>query len=292
MGDRQDGDNQQAQPGNFQQGQATDFGGPANFDDDAYGGKGPAFPSQSAFPTMEVHHSGDAARSLGITFAGRKWLLTLHQPIYRDMDNQPAQFIKLANVIVAILIVIGAFYRFIASFSGSIAVPYCDVQKFAEEFCVAGTDPSTCSIPIDPNGTAKGTEVSLNCEWVKQHTSLPSDGFELFIQACFVIYFGFVNLMEEINDRAVQGLMGQLTFMSTLHGRGLYLLFVSALLMSHSHSMLMVVSALVMTVAFGYLVLAVLCKYTGHGERLGVHAYQVQMNSDHGMQGGETQAAV
>jgi len=92
----------------------------------------------------------------------------------------------------------------------------------------------------------------------------------------YVLFLAGVNLTEEIKSDLVEWFMRPMGFMGNLSGRGLYYLFVSALVMSNSHSFLTGCGGTVMAIGFLYLVVYGVVKFTSYGDRLGVHAYENQ----------------
>ena len=71
-------------------------------------------------------------------------------------------------------------------------------------------------------------------------------------------------------EHLVKKFMNHLHFLATLWGRGLFYLFMSSVVMTHAHSILMTCGALVMTLAFLYIFLHFLSEYTLYGDALGI----------------------
>lgn len=222
------------------------------------------FPSFSA-PTV----TGTAEnRSLGMQVGQTTVTLGLHQPIYRNLDNQPAKILKVLNMAAAILLIMAALYRFIGGAGAHIK---CNQGKFNEDFC-GGKD---CKVEENPQTTeAVG---AIDCKlFMDRYISVPADGFTDFIITLYVLFLAVVNLTEEVKSHLVDWFMKPMGFMGNLSGRGLYYLFVSSLVMTKSHSFLTGVGGTVMAIGFLYLLIYVVVKYTAFGDRLGVHAYQEQ----------------
>ena len=99
---------------------------------------------------------------------------SLHQPIYRNMHDKPAIFFKCMNLVVALLLCASALYRLIASFGGHI------VQVRCKETVMTGL--------MVLNSTGSWT-TAVECSEVLPFVTVSPDGFELFVQSCFVAVF-------------------------------------------------------------------------------------------------------
>ena len=110
------------------------------------------------------------------------------------------------------------------------------------------------------------------------------DGFELFVQSCFILVFTGINVLEEGDYKRVADILDPyLTFLSNHLFRGLYLLFIASLIMTASHSFLLFSGAIAMTIGFLYMILWGLRHFTSHGETLGdgsAHDAQVPVPND------------
>ena len=180
------------------------------------------------------------------------------------MQDKPAIFFKIMNMIVAVLLCISAIYRFFASFSGHIVIVRCKNDIINDL--------------VDASGEG---QIEVECKDVLKHVEASPDGFELFVQSCFIIVFTSINVLEEFDYRRVAGVIDTyVNFMSSLIFRGLYLLFIASLVMTASHSFLLFSGALAMTVAFLYILLWGLSHFTSHGSRLGVQSYNPQPPDD------------
>merc|ERR1712216_69424 len=241
----------------YAQGQSHDFGG----SDDAYGGKG--LDGGIGGGVLSPGHG--SARTATLSLGGKTVPLSLNQPIYRNMQDKPAIFFKIMNCIVAIFLCAAAIYRFFASFGGHIVEIRC------KEDTITGLKNSS------------GTEVndSFDCADLLPFVEPSPDGFELFVQSCFVILFTSVNVLEEIDYNRVANIVNTYaSFMSSLAFRGLYLLFIASLVMTASHTFLLFAGALAMTVAFLYILLWGLSHFTSHGQSLGLEEYNQQIGND------------
>jgi len=196
--------------------------------------------------------------------------LGLHQPIYRNLDNQPAKILKFLNMIAAVLLLIGGLFRLAYSFEGAVVVPTCNQRSFNKDFCDGEKD---CQVEDEEKG------VELDCKAMMKYMSVPNDGFMDTIVSVYIIFFAVVNLVEEIKSEKVEWFMKPLGFMGNLSGRGLYYLFVSSLVLSNSHTPLAVFGGIVMGIAFIYLIVYAVCRFTTYGDRLGVHGYQQQADA-------------
>lgn len=207
---------------------------------------------------------GEDNRTATLSLGGKTLTLSLHQPIYRNMQDKPAIFFKIMNMIVAVLLCISAIYRFFASFSGHIVIVRCKNDIINDL--------------VDASGEG---QIEVECKDVLKHVEASPDGFELFVQSCFIIVFTSINVLEEFDYRRVAGVIDTyVNFMSSLIFRGLYLLFIASLVMTASHSFLLFSGALAMTVAFLYILLWGLSHFTSHGSRLGVQSYNPQPPDD------------
>jgi hypothetical protein len=100
---------------------------------------------------------------------------SLHQPIYRNMHDKPAIFFKCMNLVVALLLCASALYRLIASFGGHV------VQVRCKETVIKGL--------MVLNSTGGNEAVEVECSKVLPLVTVSPDGFELFVQSCFVSVF-------------------------------------------------------------------------------------------------------
>ena len=100
---------------------------------------------------------------------------SLHQPIYRNMHDKPAIFFKCMNLVVALLLCASALYRLMASFGGHI------VQVRCKETVITGL--------MVLNSTGCNGAVDVECSKVLPLVTVSPDGFELFVQSCFVSVF-------------------------------------------------------------------------------------------------------
>jgi hypothetical protein len=98
---------------------------------------------------------------------------SLHQPIYRNMHDKPAIFFKCMNLVVALLLCASALYRLVASFGGHIVQVRCK---------------ETAGLMI-LNSTVCNGAVDVECSKVLPLVTVSPDGFELFVQSCFVSVF-------------------------------------------------------------------------------------------------------
>mmetsp|Transcript_55554 Transcript_55554/g.81659 ORF Transcript_55554/g.81659 Transcript_55554/m.81659 type:complete len:269 (-) Transcript_55554:232-1038(-) len=238
------------QPSDFSQGQSQEFGAASG---DAYGDKGLA--SGGMAP------GGDSSsRTVPLTLAGKTIVLSLHQPIYRNMQDKPAIFFKMMNVVVSLLLCVSGLYRLVAGFWGHIVDVRCKSETF--------------ELPVLTNST-------IACKDILPFVTVSPDGFELFVQSCFVTAFTVINVLEEFDYKRVASIMEPyLSFMSNLLFRGLYLLFLASLIMTASHSFLLFTGALTMTTAFLYMILWGLSHHTSHGSKLGVQNYDTRVPDD------------
>eukprot|EP00960_Hanusia_phi_P077996 768766-Hanusia_phi.AAC.6 len=211
----------------IQQGRPPQMGGPANFDTDAYPSKVTSF---------AYGGSAEASnRTFAVTVSGRTFLFGLHQPVYRDMEDKTAQIFKFLNMICALLMIACGIYRFFASFSGRMVVESCDAPKLAAL-------QNTCNNSI----------TDITCGLVKDVIKIPADGFQIFIVSCFIIFFGVVIFIDEVRSDLVSWILQYVDAVNNILGRGLYLLLLSSIVMTSSHTFLL---------------------YTSLGERVGIHHY-------------------
>jgi len=162
--------------------------------------------------------SDSSNRMVSFTLGGKTIQLSVHQPIYRNMQDKPAIFFKIMNGVVGVLLLASCLYRFFASFSGHIVEVRC----------------KDAVITLALNDT----EVhGVDCALLLPYVSASPDGFELWVQSCFLIAFTSINVLEEFDYKRVAAILDPyLSFMSNLMFRGLYLLFISSLIMTASHS--------------------------------------------------------
>ena len=155
---------------------------------------------------------------VSVTLGGKTIHLSVHQPIYRNMQDKPAIFFKIMNGVVGVLLLASCLYRFFASFSGHIVEVRC----------------KDAVITLAVNGTQLK---DIDCTLLLPYVSASPDGFELWVQSCFLIAFTSINVLEEFDYKRVAAILDPyLSFMSNLMFRGLYLLFISSLIMTASHS--------------------------------------------------------
>ena len=178
----------------IQQGRPPMMGGPANFDNDAYPSKVTSF---------AYGGSAEASnRTFAVSASGRTFLFSLHQPIYRDMEDKTAQIFKFLNMVCALLMIGCGIYRFFASFSGRMVVESCDKSKLQK-------------LQTDLNCT------KLDCNAIKNIISIPADGFQIFIVSCFIIFFGIVNFMDEVRGDLVAWILQYIDAVNNIFGRGM-----------------------------------------------------------------------
>ena len=165
--------------------------------------------------------SGDCSnRTVSVSLGGKTIYLSVHQPIYRNMQDKPAIFFKIMNGAVGVLLLASCLYRFFASFSGHVVEVRCKEKTITEL------------------KTTNGTAIeAFDCEQVLPFVSASPDGFELWVQSCFLTVFTSINVLEEFDYKRVASILDPyLSFMSNLMFRGLYLLFIASLIMTASHS--------------------------------------------------------
>jgi hypothetical protein len=51
---------------------------------------------------------------------------------------------KLCNVTASILLIIGGFYRLMASFGGPVVLPLCNKDAYRDRYCPGMADPDQC----------------------------------------------------------------------------------------------------------------------------------------------------
>eukprot|EP00802_Teleaulax_amphioxeia_P021793 Tamp_22177.p1 GENE.Tamp_22177~~Tamp_22177.p1 ORF type:complete len:199 (+),score=44.08 Tamp_22177:428-1024(+) len=180
------------------------------------------------------------------------------------MHDKPAIFFKSMNLVVALLLCASALYRLIASFGGHIVEVRC------KDKVITGLMLSNSTGAVD-----------VECSKMLPFVTVSPDGFELFVQSCFVFVFTGINAVEELDYKRVANILDPyVSFMSNLMCRGLYLLFIASITMTASHSFLLFSGAVAMTVAFLYMLLWMLSHYTSHGQKLGVQSYDTQVPDD------------
>jgi hypothetical protein len=177
---------------------------------------------------------------------------------------------KLCNVTASILLIIGGFYRLMASFGGPVVLPLCNKDSYRDRYCPGMADPDQCYLSPSVANHSIAEMEKINCDWVLQYAESPADGFPNFVVAAFVLFYGIVAWLEEVYENTVKGLMNHLHFLATLWGRGLFYLFMSSVIMTHSYSLLMITSSMVMALAFVYIILHFLSTYTNYAERFGI----------------------
>lgn len=135
-------------------------------------------------------------RRVQLNFGKRNVYLGLHQPLYKDIDTGTAKVMKLCNVSASILLIIGGFYRLMASFGGPVVLPECNADAFRNKFC-PGVDPSACYLTPSSNYSIAEFE-RINCEWILKYARTPGDAFPNFVVAAFVLFYGIVAWLEEV----------------------------------------------------------------------------------------------
>ena len=88
------------------------------------------------------------------------------------MHDKPAIFFKSMNLVVALLLCASALYRLIASFGGHIVEVRC------KDKVITGLMLSNSTGAVD-----------VECSKVLPFVTVSPDGFELFVQSCFVFVF-------------------------------------------------------------------------------------------------------